>query len=218
MMASFMSYFTGRRDSKQTARDAIVSLREQLMMIEKKEEHLQRQIAQDLATAKANAVSNKNVATAALRRKKMREADLDKLAGMRLQLEVQVNTLESANINANTLEVMRRGANALKDIHNGLTIERVDATMASINEQRDIANEITEAISTSANVGIELDEDELKAELGELEQEELNERLLGADHVPVHAPAGPSRVEARHQTEDHEDAELKALQASLAMS
>lgn len=60
MMASFMSYFTGRRDPKQTARDAIVSLREQLMMIEKKEEHLQRQIAQDLATAKANAVSNKN--------------------------------------------------------------------------------------------------------------------------------------------------------------
>jgi len=60
MMASFMSYFTGRRDAKQTARDAIVLLREQLMMIEKKEEHLQRQIAQDLATAKANAVSNKN--------------------------------------------------------------------------------------------------------------------------------------------------------------
>jgi charged multivesicular body protein 4 len=60
MMASFMSYFTGRPNSKQTARDAIVSLREQLMMIEKKEEHLQRQIAQDLATAKANAVSNKN--------------------------------------------------------------------------------------------------------------------------------------------------------------
>ena len=59
-MASFMSYFTGRRDPKQSARDAIVSLREQLMMIEKKEEHLQRQIAQDLATAKANAVSNKN--------------------------------------------------------------------------------------------------------------------------------------------------------------
>jgi charged multivesicular body protein 4 len=60
MMASFMSYFAGRRDSKQTARDAIVELREQLIMIEKKEEHLQRQITQDLATAKANAVSNKN--------------------------------------------------------------------------------------------------------------------------------------------------------------
>ena len=52
----------------------------------------------------------------------MHEADLDKLAGMRLQLEVQVNTLESANINANTLDVMRKGANALKDIHNGLCV------------------------------------------------------------------------------------------------
>jgi hypothetical protein len=62
------------------------------------------------------------VATAALRRKKMHEADLDKLAGMRLQLEVQVNTVESANINANTLDVMRRGANALRDIHNGLCV------------------------------------------------------------------------------------------------
>jgi charged multivesicular body protein 4 len=61
-------------------------------------------------------------ATAALRRKKMHEADLDKLAGMRLQLEVQVNTLESANINANTLDVMRKGANALRDIHNGLCV------------------------------------------------------------------------------------------------
>ncbi len=54
----------------------------------------------------------------------MHEADLDKLAGMRLQLEVQVNTLESANINANTLDVMRKGANALKDIHNGLCVLR----------------------------------------------------------------------------------------------
>ncbi|KAH9999790.1 vacuolar-sorting protein SNF7 [Russula vinacea] len=220
MMASFMSYFTGRRDPKQTARDAIVSLREQLMMIEKKEEHLQRQIAQDLATAKANAVSNKNVATAALRRKKMHETDLDKLSGMRLQLEVQVNTLESANINANTLDVMRRGANALRDIHNGLSLDKVDATMNSINEQRDIANEISETISNTANIGLDIDEEELKAELGELEQADLNERLLGADHVPVHTPAGPSRVvEGRHQTAEHnEDAELEALQASLAMS
>lgn len=52
----------------------------------------------------------------------MHEADLDKLSGMRLQLEVQINTVESANINANTLDVMRRGANALRDINNGLCV------------------------------------------------------------------------------------------------
>jgi len=146
-----------------------------------------------------------SAATAALRRKKMHEGDLDKLAGMRLQLEVQVNTLESANMNANTLDTMRRGANALRDIHNGLcvhlhtlallvilthnhpcrisvpfpshlhlllrvsfrvfrdsgfssTIDKVDATMNSINEQRDVANEISETISNTANLGLEIDE------------------------------------------------------------
>ena len=56
----------------------------------------------------------------------------------------------------------------------------------------------------------------------ELEQQELNERLVGADHVPVHTPAiaGPSRVNgeaARKQTVDDDDAELRALQAELAM-
>ena len=59
MMASFMSFFGGKRDSKQAARDTIVSLRQQLQMIEKKEDHLQKRIDEELKKAKANAVSNK---------------------------------------------------------------------------------------------------------------------------------------------------------------
>lgn len=58
MMASFMGYF-GRRDPKQSARDAIVGLRQQLQMIEKKEEYLLNKIDKDLKEAKAYAVSNK---------------------------------------------------------------------------------------------------------------------------------------------------------------
>lgn len=60
MMASFMSYFGARRDPKQSARDAIVTLRQQLQMIEKKEEYLQKKIDEELNKARANAVSNKN--------------------------------------------------------------------------------------------------------------------------------------------------------------
>jgi len=37
-------------------------------------------------------------------------------------------------------------------------MDKVDATMNSINEQRDIANEISEAISSTANLGVEIDE------------------------------------------------------------
>ena len=59
MMASFMSYFGARKDSKQASRDAIVTLRQQLQMIEKKEDYLQKKIEEETKKAKQNAVSNK---------------------------------------------------------------------------------------------------------------------------------------------------------------
>lgn len=54
-----MSYFGGRRDTKQSTRDAIVTLRQQLQMIEKKEEYIQKKIETETSTARANAISNK---------------------------------------------------------------------------------------------------------------------------------------------------------------
>lgn len=59
MMSGFMSYFGGRKDPKLATRDAIVGLRQQLQMLEKKENHLQKKIEEDVRIAKANAVSNK---------------------------------------------------------------------------------------------------------------------------------------------------------------
>jgi len=41
------------------SRDAIVGLRQQLQMIEKKEEYTQKKVEEELAKAKANAVTNK---------------------------------------------------------------------------------------------------------------------------------------------------------------
>jgi charged multivesicular body protein 4 len=220
MMASFMSYFSGKRDPKQSARDAIVSLRQQLQIIEKREEFLQKKIDEELRKAKANAVSNKTAATAALRRKKASEAELDRCAGTRMQLELQVNTLESANLNAETMAAMKKAADVLKVIHGGMTMDKVDATMAAVNEQRELANEVAEAISNPLSGNMDIDEDELKDELAELEQDQLNERLAGAEHAPIHIPAGSARVEEPgHQTSDEEaqEAELKELQAALAM-
>ena len=59
MMASFMGYFGARKDPKQAARDAIVNLRQQLQMIDKKEEYLQKKMEEETKKARANAVSNK---------------------------------------------------------------------------------------------------------------------------------------------------------------
>jgi len=215
MMAGIMSYF-GRRDTQQSAREAIVVLRQQLQMIEKKEEHLQKKIDQDLKIAKANAVSNKPLATSALKRKRFNETQLEQLRGQQMQLEMQVNTLESANLNKETMDAMRKAAQALADIHSGMSVAKVDQTMAEIQEQRAVADEITELISNP--VGVDMgDQEELEAQLAALEDEALTDRLMGADHVPIHVPAGA--VPATRQpavAEDDEEAALRQLQAEMA--
>ncbi|KAJ1310528.1 hypothetical protein OPQ81_007258 [Rhizoctonia solani] len=221
-MSGWMSYFTGKKDSRQTARDAIVNTRQHLAVLDKKEENLQRKIEEELKKAKANAVNNKAAATAALRRKKVHEAELEKLYGQRMTLETQLNAIENANLNAETMAAMRQGAQALRDIHGNLTIDKVDATMDQVREQMELTEEISQAISNPLNVGVDLDEDDLKNELAELEQEELNDRLMGADRVPLHTPAvatGPSMVSAgrsKAEEEDAEERELRELQAALA--
>ncbi|KAI0729327.1 Snf7-domain-containing protein [Fomitopsis betulina] len=222
MMAGIMGYFSGRRDPKQSSRDAIVTLRQQLQLIDKKEEYLQKKIEEEMKKARANAVTNKPAATAALRRKKATEQELDRLQGTRFQLEMQVNTLESASFNAETMGAMKKASTALKDIHGKLTIDKVDTTMADIQEQTQLANEVSEAISANTYAGLDIDEEELKAELAGLEDEELDKRLMGADHVPVHHPGGSIAVEERPSAaavamEDDEDAQLRELQAALAM-
>ncbi|KAJ6539292.1 Snf7-domain-containing protein [Mycena capillaripes] len=217
MMASIMSYF-GRRDTKQSAREAIVGLRQQLQMIEKKEEHLQKKIDQELKIAKANAVSNKPLATSALKRKRANETQLEQLRGQQMQLEMQVNTLESANLNAETMAAMKKATQVLSEIHSGMTVAKVDETMAQITEQREVANEITELISNPTGIDT-LGDEELQAELAALEDEALTDRLMGADHVPITMPEGAVRADRQPTmvTEDDEEAALRQLQAEMAM-
>lgn len=62
------------------------------------------------------------VATAALKRRKVAEQELDRLQGTKFQLETQVTTLESASFNAETMAAMKKAAGALKDIHRGLYV------------------------------------------------------------------------------------------------
>lgn len=198
------------------SRDAIVGLRQQLQMIEKKEEYTQKKIEEELAKAKANAVTNKPASLEALKRKKMMENDLEKLRGTKFQLEMNVNTLESAKLNQETMLAMKKASSALKKIHGDLTIEGVDKTMAEIQEQTQLAAEIQDQISAPP-ITVDLDDDELKRELDELEQDSLNDMLKGAQPAPIHVPPGATKPIIEQPAELDEEEMLKKLQAELAM-
>lgn len=55
---SWTSWFTGTRDTKKPAREAIIRLRQNLQLLERKEQHLQTQIDEQQNKARQNAVSN----------------------------------------------------------------------------------------------------------------------------------------------------------------
>ncbi len=46
-----------------------------------------------------------------------------------MTVEREISSIETANINKETLDAMKQASAAMKTIHNGLTIDKVDSTM-----------------------------------------------------------------------------------------
>jgi hypothetical protein len=206
MMSGLMGYFGGRRDSKQSAREAIVNLRQQLQMLEKKEDHLQKKIDEEVKKAKANAVTNKagtsvvsppfpgqvwgkggrvltvwglHSGDAGAPEEEdggagARPARGDTVAARVAGEHARVGQLECGDAGRD-----EEGLGGAQDhsqghvrIHMSLlcectgvdcsrfprTVEQVEATMDSINEQRGVAEEIGRVISDPMNAGIDMDD------------------------------------------------------------
>ena len=64
---------------------------------------------------------------------------------------------------------MGEAAKALKHAHADMDVDKVHDMMDDIAEQQDVAKEISEAISNPVAFGQDFDDDELEAELNELE-------------------------------------------------
>lgn len=125
------------------------------------------------------------VALQALKRKKRYEQQLEQLHGTLTTIETQREALENANTNSAVLDTMKGAANALKKSHKDMDVDKVHDIMDDISEQTDIANEISNAISTGLVSPIAVDDDELAKELEELEQEGLDQELLNVGPAPT---------------------------------
>ncbi|KAF5010856.1 hypothetical protein FDECE_3001 [Fusarium decemcellulare] len=208
---------------KDTPKNAILGLRSQLDMLQKRERHLQGQIDDQDAIARKNVSTNKNAAKAALRRKKTHEHSLEQTVAQIGTLETQINAIESANINRETLAAMEKASEAMKGIHKNLTPEQVDETMETLREQNAMSEEIVNAMISTTDY---IDDEELEDELDQLQQESLDEQMLATGNVPVSdavhkmpTPANTEPVSSKKQAveEDDEEAELRKLQAEMAM-
>ncbi|XP_059508876.1 putative charged multivesicular body protein 4B-like protein CHMP4BP1 [Stegostoma tigrinum] len=159
----------------------------------------------------------------ALKRKKRYEKQLAQIDGTLSTIEFQREALENANTNTEVLKNMGFAAKAMKAAHENMDIDKVDELMQDITEQQELAQEISEAISKPVGFGEDFDEDELMAELEELEQEELDKSLLeigGAENVPlpnVPSTSLPATPVSAAKKKEEEDEDMRDLENWAAM-
>eukprot|EP00063_Salmo_salar_P012329 XP_013987164.1 PREDICTED: charged multivesicular body protein 4b [Salmo salar] len=208
----------GKGDTSTSPQEAIQRLRDTEEMLTKKQEFLEKKIDQELLTAKKNGTKNKRAALQALKRKKRYEQQLGQIDGTLSTIEFQREALENANTNTEVLKNMGFAAKAMKAAHENMDIDKVDDLMQDITEQQELAQEISDAISKPVGFGEEFDEDDLLAELEELEQEELDKNLLeitGTENVPLpNVPSTSLPVRPAAKEEDEDD--MKDLEAWAA--
>ncbi|RXH74683.1 hypothetical protein DVH24_029404 [Malus domestica] len=200
----------------------LVNVPQTLEMLEKKEKVLQKKAAAEVDRAKDfTKAKNKKAAIQCLKRKRLYEQQIEQLGNFQLRIHDQMIMLEGAKATTETVDALRTGAAAMKAMQKATNIDDVDKTMDEINEQTENMKQIQEALSTPIGAAADFDEDELEAELEELEGAELEEQLLQpatqAPAAPVQVPAGrqPTRPAPQRRTEEED--ELAALQAEMAL-
>ncbi|KIW11119.1 hypothetical protein PV08_10419 [Exophiala spinifera] len=211
----------GAQARRDAPKNAILKLRQQLDMLQKREKHLESQMAEQDAIARKNISTNKTAAKAALRRKKLHERTLEQTSAQIAQIEQQIYSIEAANINQETLNAMKNAGAAMKQIHGNLTIDKVDQTMDELREQHALGEEIANAI-TNAPIGEPIDEADLEEELEGLEQEAMDERMISTGPTPVtgevsRLPAVSNAPIKQTSQEEDEEEELRRMQAEIAL-
>ena len=151
----------------------ILSLREQIELLEKRKEIIKSKQENITENAKIKAKNgDKKGAIVLLNQRKKNETELDSITSSQVLLENQLFTLESAAMNKETFDVLRVGNNAIKQINKGITADVIDEIMDDIQETQDTSQQIQNMLNAPLQTIYE--DAELLAELAELNDASSN--------------------------------------------
>ncbi|AET05142.2 charged multivesicular body protein [Medicago truncatula] len=205
MSKTLLTRLLGKPKPKVSAQETIAKLNETLEMLEKKETVL---------------LKKGWTAIQCLKRKRLYDQQVEQLGNFQLRIHDQMIMLEGAQATTETVDALRTGAFAMKRMQTEFNLDDVDNIMDEITEQTEKMRQVQEALS--APIGpADYDEDELEAELEELEGAELEEQLLQptitTPAAPVHVPAGQQHTHPVSVKPTAEEDELAKLQAEMAL-
>jgi charged multivesicular body protein 4 len=207
--------------------DAIQKNKQAIDTLDKRQKLLEKRIADEEADARSRvAGGDKRGALVTLKRKKMLETELEQLMNSRMTLEQQINSLESAQMNQIAIQALAHGVNVHKQLNKQMDADRVDKLMEDLQEQQDLQAEIAQVMSSGVRLG---DDEELLAELAQLEEREMDAKLVDAGRVPTAAPIvnqtatttaaavqSTTRAIPAGGLSNEEEEELAKLQSSLS--
>jgi charged multivesicular body protein 4 len=203
-------------------------LHESRELLEKREEHLQRKVDQEVASAvEHKKAGRKNAALACLKRKQMTDKELASLLEQRTKLDAQEHTLLSLKFAGTTMATERRAADAIaakiKSMGGPDAFEdQREKTEETLEDAYEMLNAASQPFSNPALGGVT--DEELLAQLEELEEEEDRKRfetdLTRIDGIDV----GPSELRlpgvptTQAKRDEEELAELEKLAASMEVA
>ena len=147
---------------------------------------------------------------------------LDALDNNIMRVTEQQHMLEDAQMHVQTVAAMQQAAKAQKATMQQFKVENVEEVIDEIQEVADQANEIQQALAQPLGGASAIDDDDIAAELEEMEAQQLDAELLAPAPVPSKLPVAPegqlnlpSVPSAPPKKKTAED-ELAELEAELA--
>lgn len=205
-----------KKEAASSSLPTLDRLHETLEMLEKKERFLQKKSSAEVEKAKDyTKAKNKNAAIQCLKKKKLYETQIEQLANFQLRVHDQIIMLESAKATTDTVDALRSGSSAVKAIQQSLSIDDIENAIEEANDQTENMRQIQEALATPVGASADFDEDELEAELEDLEEQELDEEL--PEPPPQMASVVPSASATTSSQPATDLAELTKLQAEMAL-
>lgn len=156
-------------------------------------------------------------AVALLKKRKLYQAEQQKISNIKMTLETQAIHLESAASSADAFHAMSAGNKTMKLIRQDIGVDKVDDMMVDIQEEMQMAEEVNNAMGQAIDplMGA-MDDDELMRELEEEDRTSLATQFdyaeTGKKTFNMPTQKVPSSGLSRKDEEDY-----RRLQAELAM-
>ena len=152
-----------------------------------------------------------------LKRKKMYEKEIAKMDAVQMTLEQQVFNIEGAQGNLDAVNAMKVGADQMRAMQGAVNVDAVADLRDDIQEQQDMADEVGDLLAEGMGSAAMMDEDDLLAELDELNEEDADAVGLSMPSAPTGRIAGQQATTTTATATAEEDEEEAELLAQLAM-